>query len=366
MSTYIHQLKGWPKFYWKHDELFNLLAETRQMQGRLLGKLEVVGFDLRQSANFETLIQDVLKTSEIEGEILNLEQVRSSVATRLGLEHQSAQHNDRHIDGVVDMMLDSTQTDDKRLGSERLFGWHGALFPTGWSGMHKIEVGRWRTGAMHVVSGSMGRERIHFEAPRPERLDHEMERFISWFNEDTRIDPIIKAGIAHLWFVTIHPFDDGNGRIARAITDMQLSKSDGVNQRFYSMSSQISSNKKSYYQILESTQKGDLDITGWLIWFLECLRDSINASDSVISQIVRKHQFLAENSGGITNQRQRKVIERMMNGFEGKLTSSKYAKLAKTSADTALRDINALVEKGVLKKSESGGRSTSYELNLKN
>lgn len=364
MAIYIHQLNQWPRFYWEQDKLINLLAEVRQLQGKLLGKVELLGFDLKDEANLETLIQDVVKTSEIEGEVLNPELVRSSIAVRLGLHNLGIEHSNRNIDGVVDMMLDATQTFDKSLSEERLFGWHSALFPTGRSGMYKIEVAKWRTGDMQVVSGGMGREKIHFEAPSPEKLEKEMQEFINWFNQEESLDSIIKAGISHLWFVTIHPFDDGNGRIARAITDMQLSKADGVNQRFYSMSSRINAEKKSYYTILERTQKGDLDITNWLKWFLECLKGAIVDSNFIIDKVVRKHQFFVNNASKIANERQRLILTKLLDGFDGNLTSSKYAKIVKTSPDTALRDIKDLVEKGILVKSDLGGRSTNYVLNF--
>ena len=364
MTLYIHQIQEWAKFHWKQDELINLLAEVRQLQGKLLGKVELLGFDLKDEANLETLIQDVIKTSEIEGEILNPDLVRSSIAIRLGLENLGLEHSNRNVDGIVEMMLDATQNSNKSLSNERLFGWHGALFPTGRSGLYKIEVAQWRTGDMQVVSGGMGRENIHFEAPKPNRLEIEMQDFINWFNQENSLDSILKAAFAHLWFITIHPFDDGNGRIARAITDMQLSKSDGVNQRFYSMSSQINAEKKSYYTILERTQKGDLDITNWLKWFLDCLKEAIVASNTIIDKVVRKHQFFVNNATKATNERQRLILTKLLDGFEGNLTSSKYAKIAKTSPDTALRDINDLVEKGILLKATSGGRSTNYLLNF--
>ena len=364
MTLYIHQIQEWAKFHWKQDELINLLAEVRQLQGKLLGKVELLGFDLKDEANLETLIQDVIKTSEIEGEILNPDLVRSSIAIRLGLENLGLEHSNRNVDGIVEMMLDATQNSNKSLSNERLFGWHGALFPTGRSGLYKIEVAQWRTGDMQVVSGGMGRENIHFEAPKPNRLEIEMQDFINWFNQENSLDSILKAAVAHLWFITIHPFDDGNGRIARAITDMQLSKSDGVNQRFYSMSSQINAEKKSYYTILERTQKGDWDITNWLKWFLNCLKEAIVASNTIIDKVVRKHQFFVNNATKATNERQRLILTKLLDGFEGNLTSSKYAKIAKTSPDTALRDINDLVEKGILLKATSGGRSTNYLLNF--
>lgn len=364
MAIYIHQLKQWANFKWREKEIITLLGEVRYLQGHLLGKIELLGFELKDQANLETLIQDVVQSSEIEGEILNPEQVRSSVAYRLGLENSGMPHFDRDIEGVVEMMLDATQNINKYLSDERLFNWHSALFPNGRSGMYKIEVAKWRTGDMQVVSGGMGREIIHYDAPKSERLENEMAKFLEWFNAEDTLDPILKASIAHLWFVTIHLFDDGNGRIARAITDMQLSRADGVNQRFYSMSTQINKEKKSYYTILEQTQKGDLDVTEWIIWFLECLRSAITSSSSIIEKVIQKHQFWAANASLISNERQKKMIDKLLSHFEGHLTTSKWAKMTKSSPDTALRDITDLVNKGILSKANSGGRSTHYLLNL--
>src|SRR5690554_1351867 len=309
MPIYIHQFKNWTEFQWKEQDFISLLSEVRNLQGKLMGKVELLGFELKDEANLETLIQDVVQSSEIEGEILNPEQVRWSIATRLGLEDSGLQHSDRHIDGVVEMMLDATQNNDKTLSDERLFGWHAALFPTGRSGMYKIEVAKWRSGEMQVVSGGMGIEIVHYEAPKAELLEQEMKQFIDWFNTESNLDPILKACVAHLWFVTIHPFDDGNGRIARAITDMQLSKADGVNQRFYSMSAQIKNERKSYYNILEQTQKSDLDITQWIVWFLECLKNAILSSNTIIDKVVRKHQFWARNAGMISNRSEEHTSE---------------------------------------------------------
>lgn len=362
MATYIHQLKNWANFQWKEQDFISLLSAVRNLQGKLMGKVELLGFKLKDEANLETLIQDVVQSSEIEGEILNPEQVRSSIATRLGLEDSGLQHSDRHVDGVVEMMLDATQNNDKRLSDERLFGWHAALFPTGRSGMYKIEVAKWRSGDMQVVSGGMGREIVHYEAPKAELLAQEMKQFMDWFNSESNLDPILKASVAHLWFVTLHPFDDGNGRIARAITDMQLSKADGVNQRFYSMSAQIKKERKAYYKILEHTQKNDLDITLWIIWFLECLKNAILSSHTIMDKVVKKHQFWVKNAGLIINERQQKMLHKLMDNFEGNLTTSKWAKITKTSQDSALRDISDLVNKGILIKANSGGRSTHYVL----
>ncbi len=363
MAVYIHERHSWTDFQWEDQKILNLLSEVRHLQGKLIGKVELLGFELQDEANLETLIQDVVKSSEIEGEILNPEQVRSSIATRLGLDNSGLIQSDRHIDGVVEMMLDATQNTDKTISIARLFGWHGALFPIGRSGLYKIDVAQWRSGDMQVVSGGMGKEVVHFEGPKAERLEEEMKRFIGWFNMDSSIDPVLKAAIVHLWFVTVHPFDDGNGRIARALTDMQLSKADGVNQRFYSMSAQIKQERKEYYTILEKTQKGDSDITNWVVWFLNCLKEAIIASNTIIDKVVGKHHFWMQNNVNISNERQRMMLNKLMDNFEGNLTSSKWAKMTKVSADTALRDLTDLVNKGILIKADSGGRSTNYELN---
>ena len=363
MAIYIHQLKKWPTFSWEEQEFISLLSEVRNLQGKLMGKVELLGFELKGEANLETLIQDVLQTSEIEGEILNPELVRSSIATRLGLEYSGLENSDRNIDGIVEVMIDATQNDDKVITEDRLFGWHAALFPTGRSGMHKIEVAKWRSGAMQVVSGGMGREVVHYEAPKAELLNSEMKQFVDWYNNEQELESLLKAAIAHLWFITIHPFDDGNGRIARAITDMQLSKSDGVNQRFYSMSTEINKQKKSYYTILERTQKDDLDITAWIIWFLGCLKNSIIHSSVIVDKVVAKHNFWMKNASKISNDRQQTMLNKLMDNFEGNLNTSKWATMTKTSPDTALRDITDLVNKGILVKANSGGRSTHYVLN---
>lgn len=341
------------------------LSEVRHKQGRLLGKLEGLGFQLREEATLETLTQDVIKSSEIEGESLPIDQVRSSIARRLGIEIAGETTVSRNVEGVVEMMLDATQQYDQALTVERLFGWHAALFPTGRSGMHKISVGSWHDdakGHMQVVSGAMGKERVHYQAPEASRLQSEMEKFLSWFNAPSATDPVLKAAIAHLWFVTVHPFDDGNGRIARAIADMQLARADGSRQRFYSMSAQIQRERNQYYDILESTQKGDMDITPWLLWFLDCLNRAIASSEQNLSGVIRKAKFWEAQQVAILNERQRRMLNKLMDGFEGKLTTSKWAKIAKCSPDTALRDIQDLMEKGILEKEEGGGRSTSYRI----
>ncbi len=365
---YIHQLHQWPVFTWNTDEIASLLAAVRFKQGKLLGYMEHLGFDLKAEAVLQTLTQDVVKSSEIEGEMLNIDQVRSSIARRLGLDIVGLVPSDRHVDGVVEMMLDATQRYDQPLDEERLFGWHAALFPTGRSSMYRIVVGDWRKNTkdnpMQVVSGAIGREKVHFQAPDSDKLLVEMERFLAWFNSDVAIDPMLKAAVAHLWFVTIHPFEDGNGRISRAIADMQLARADGSPQRFYSMSAQIRQERKHYYSILEKTQSGDLDITEWLKWFLECLGRAIDASDIVLASVMLKAKLWMMPVAQTFNDRQRLMLNKLLDGFEGKLTSSKWAKIAKCSQDTATRDIQDLVTKGILVKDEAGGRSTNYLLTL--
>src|SRR6266545_6004550 len=365
MSEYIHQLPEWPKFQWDQSALAEQLVAVRHRQGRLIGRMEGLGFPLRSEAMLRTLTQDVLKSSEIEGEILDQDQVRSSIARRLGIDIGGLTPADRRVDGVVEMTLDATQKYKEPLTDERLFGWHAAMFPTGRSGMTRITVGAWRddkSGPMQVVSGPMGRERVHFEAPAASQLDNEMKAFLDWFNGEASVDPVLKAGIAHLWFVTIHPFDDGNGRIARAIADMALARSENTSQRFYSMSAQIRQERNAYYDILEQTQKGGLDITPWMEWFLGCLGRAIDGADTILGAVLIKARFWERVRGVPLNERQTLVINRLLDGFEGKLTTSKYAKLTKSSQDTALRDIIPLVERGILIRSSEGGRSTSYEL----
>lgn len=362
---YIHEQDDWPRFRWQDHALAARLARVRHTQGRLIGRMEALGFKLRTEAVLQTLTDDVIKTSDIEGEHLDKAQVRSSIARRLGMDIAGLVPAERHVEGVVEMMLDATQRHRAPLTAERLFAWHAALFPTGRSGMTKINVGDWRsaaTGPMQVVSGAIGRERIHFEAPGADRLAHEMAQFLAWFESPKLIDPVIVAGIAHLWFVTVHPFDDGNGRIARAIADLALARSEDSAQRFYSMSSQIRRERNRYYEMLETTQKGDLDITPWLQWFLECLDRAFDKADETLSAVMAKARFWESAQGKPLNDRQQLVINRVLDGFEGKLTSSKWARLAKCSQDTASRDIDDLVRKGILHRSASGGRSTSYEI----
>jgi Fic family protein len=364
---YIHERAQWPHFKWDQKKFTDLLAEVRYLQGRLLGSMDALGFQLREEAAVETLTKDVVKTSEIEGERLDVEQVRSSIARRLGLDKVATLPIDRNVEGIVEIMLDATHHYNKPLTRERLFGWHSALFPDGRSGFHKIVVGKWRnkaSGAMQVVSGPIGQEKVHFEAPVAQRLKVEMNAFLAWFNRPSETDLVIKSALAHFWFVTIHPFADGNGRIARAIADMVLAQSEKSQQRFYSMSAQIQRERNQYYDVLEYSQKGLLDITTWIEWFLHCLKRAIVASDVTIKKILVKAEFWHVHASDAFNERQRSVINRLLDKFEGKLTSSKWAKLTKCSQDTALRDINDLLARGVLTKEASGGRSTSYILSL--
>lgn len=365
MRTFIYQQNNWPNFTWKNDEIINLLSEARNLQGRLIGKMESLGFNLRNEALLDTLTLDVLKSSEIEGEFLNPEQVRSSIARRLGMEIAGSVESDRNIDGVVEMMLDATQNCFKPLTADRLFDWHAALFPTGRSGMFKITVADWRkdtTGPMQVVSGTLGKEKVHFQAPDAELVEKEMKLFLDWFCNNQKTDLVLKAAVAHLWFVTIHPFEDGNGRITRALTDMLLAKADKSNQRFYSMSAQIRIERKEYYEILEKSQKGNLDITEWMIWFLNCLINALKSTDSQLVSVLFKADFWTKNASTLINERQKKLLNKLLDGFDGKLTSAKWAKITKSSKDTAIRDINDLIDKGILQKEAAGGRSTSYEL----
>ncbi|WP_156681014.1 Fic family protein [Sphingomonas profundi] len=362
--TYIHELQDWPELTWSDAALAQLLAAVRHRQGRLIGHMEALGFPLRAEAVLHALTEDVLKSSEIEGEVLDREQVRSSIARRLGMDIGGLVESDRNVEGVVEMMLDATQNYTQPLTAERLFGWHAALFPTGRSGMSRITVGAWRGvegGPMQVVSGPIGRERVHYEAPASERMDEEMARFLDWFETATP-DPVVKAAVAHLWFVTIHPFDDGNGRIARAIADLALARAEGTAQRFYSMSAQIRTERKAYYDTLESTQKGGLDITPWLLWFIGCLDRAFDGAETILANVMRKARFWDSMAGQSLNDRQRKVVNRLLEGFEGKLTNAKWAAITKASSDTALRDINDLVARGILERDAAGGRSTSYSL----
>jgi Fic family protein len=365
MPKYIYELPNWPKFEWDQHSLARQLATVRHRQGRLIGRMQALGFPLREEAVLQTLTEDVLKSSEIEGEILDKDQVRSSIARRLGMDVAALPAADREVEGVVEMMLDATQKYQDELTQERLFGWHAALFPTGRSGIRKIIVGAWRdesSGPMQVVSGPDGRERVHYQAPAAGRLDAEMQAFLGWFNGADDSDLVLKAALAHLWFVTIHPFEDGNGRIARAIADMTLARSEESTQRFYSMSAQIRTERNAYYDMLESTQKGDLDITPWMQWFLGCLDRAFDGAENTLAAVFRKADFWKRHSAAPLNPRQRDILNRLLDGFDGKLTSSKWATIEKCSPDTALRDILDLLDQGILAKDAGGGRSTSYSL----
>jgi len=364
---YIHQKSDWPLFFWDDSAILTSLSQVRNLQGKLIGKMEAIGFSLREEAMLETLTVDIIKSNQIEGEHLDSDQVRSSIARRLGMDVSGLVLSDRNVEGVVEMMLDATQNYQNSLTENRLFDWHAALFPTGRSGMNKITVADWRkdaTGPMQVVSGPMGKEKVHYEAPSADLLANEMHKFLNWFNDEKIIEPVIKSGIAHLWFVTIHPFDDGNGRIARAIADMQLARADQSNQRFYSVSAQIEQKKRNYYEILEQAQKGSLDITNWLQWYLECLIDALNITEDTLSKVLLKARFWERNSTTILNERQQFIINKLLDDYYGNLTTSKWAKMAKCSQDTALRDIQDLISKDILMKEPGGGRSTSYIINL--
>lgn len=371
MPRYVHELSDWPAFHWDAKALAPALAETRAKQAHLLGRMAAMGFELRSNADLETMTTDVLRTSAIEGEVLDPAQVRSSLARRLGLDVHGAARVDRHVDGVVEMLLDATRNCHAKLTADRLFGWHAAMFPTGRSGMLSILVGQYRddsTGPMQVVSGPMGREKVHYQAPDAKRLKKEMAAFLKWVNTGSRpsagskddLDPLVKAALGHFWFVTLHPFEDGNGRMARAVADLLLARADGSPQRFYSMSAQILKERKKYYDLLERSQRGSLDVTEWLLWFMACLQRAVAASEGMLASVLRKHQFWQTHAKTILNPRQVKVLTRLFDGFEGNLTSGKYAKLAKTSQDTAARDLADLVKKKVLKKGKGGGRSTHF------
>ncbi len=362
---YIHERPEWPQLFWDSEAITGPLGEVRHRQGRLLGRMQALGFRLRDEAVLLTLTEDVVKSSEIEGEKLDRDEVRSSIARRLGMDVGGVKPADRNVEGVVEMMLDATRHYDQPLTEERLFGWHASLFPTGRSGMRKIRAGMWRDdidGPMRVVSGAAGRERVHFEAPVAARLEREMAGFLDWFNAGPEIDPVLKAGVAHLWFVTIHPFDDGNGRIARAIADLYLTRSEKSSQRFYSMSAQLQQERNTYYDMLEETQRDGMDITPWLTWFLACLGRALDSAETLLTSVLAKARFWESLSTVPLNERQRLVLNRLLDRFEGKLTTSKWAKLTKSSPDTALRDIVYLVERGILVRSTEGGRSTSYAL----
>lgn len=363
--VYLYQNKDWPHFGWDPERLVPHLSRARYKQGLLLGKMQEMGYQLKKEATLAALTEETVKSSSIEGEELNPESVRSSLARRMGLEAAGTGPVDRNVEGIVEMMLDATQNYASPLTKERLFGWHAALFPTGRSGMRKITTGAWRTGGMEVVSGPIGKEKVHFEAPGPKEVGREMKAFLTWYEaKGTDTEPLIKAGLAHLYFVTVHPFEDGNGRIARAIAEMSLARLEESAQRFYSMSSQIREERKGYYEILETTQRNGMDVTEWLVWFLDCLARAIDKANEFTASVLAKEAFwrnLRQKSVDVS-ERQRRLINRLLERFEGKLTTEKWAKLTKTSHDTALRDIQDLIRKGILRQEESGGRSTAYTL----
>ena len=363
---YIWRANDWPNWRFDLAALAGPIAEVSRAQGLLMGRLADVGMTLRNQASLAALTEDVVKTSEIEGEQLNVESVRSSIARRLGVDIGALAPVDRYVEGVVEMVLDATANCHAPVSRERLFGWHAALFPTGYSGLSKINVGAWRdddSGPMQVVSGPIGRQRVHFEAPSADRLAFETSRFLDWVNGVPSEPPLLKSGLGHLWFVTLHPFDDGNGRIARAIGDLLLARADGSPQRFYSLSAQIQRERKAYYDILERTQKRSMDVTEWLAWFLDTLHHAVGQAQHTLDAVLTKARFWKRWATMPLNERQAKLLDKLLDGFEGKLTSSKWAAIAKCSPDTALRDINDLLGRGVLRKTDAGGRSTHYELN---
>ncbi|TAE71743.1 MAG: Fic family protein [Bacteroidetes bacterium] len=363
MPKYIYQYKNWTNFTWREADINAIFGEVRHLQGKVIGQLNSIGFKTKEEATLSTLTLDVIKSSEIEGEKLDYQQVRSSIARRLGINIAGIVPANRNVDGIVEMMLDATQHYQQPLTDKRLFGWHSALFPTGHSGMHKIEVGTYRTGEMQIVAGAMGKEKVYYEAVPANKVSEEMEAFMNWFNNlSGNLDPVLKAAIAHFWFITIHPFDDGNGRMARAISDLMLARADNTSERYYSMSSQILIERKQYYAILQKVQHSDGDITEWIEWFLHCLKQSLLTTEITLQKILRKTEFWEIHENTRFNDRQRLLLNKLFDGFDGKLKSSKWAKIAKCSPDTALRDIKDLMEKGILRHEKNGGRSTSYEI----
>jgi len=362
MAKYIYEHKDWTDFSWQDKAINIVFGEVRLMQGKIIGQMTALGFSAKEEATLTALTLDIVKSSEIEGEILNYDQVRSSIARRLGINTGGLVPSSRHIEGVVEMMLDATQRYNKPLTENRLFGWHAALFPTGYSGPYPIEVGQYRSGEMQVVSGAMGKEKVHYEAVKPELVKMEMDKFLDWFNNENSLDPVLKAAIAHFWFIIIHPFDDGNGRIGRAITDMLLARAEGSGERYYSMSSQILAERKQYYEVLQKVQHSAGDITEWLNWFLHCLKNAMLATEFTTKKILHKAEFWKFHEHTTINERQRLMLNKLLDNFEGKLQTSKWAQITKTSTDTALRDIKDLVEKGILKQTSEGGRSANYEL----
>jgi len=362
MAKYIYEYSNWPNFIWNESEVQHILGKVRHLQGKIFGQVSALGFSIKEETMLTTLTLDVLKSSEIEGELLNYEAVRSSIARRLGLDYAGMVYPDRNVEGVVEMMLDATQNYDKPLDEERLFSWHASLFPTGRSGMYKIDAGCYRKEEMQIVSGAMGKEKVHYKAPPPEQVKYEMDRFLEWFNKETKIDIVVKAAIAHFWFIIIHPFDDGNGRIARAISDMLLSRSDDSSQRFYSLSNQILLERKIYYSTLQKIQYEDSDITEWIVWFLNTLYFALKDTEQTIEKVLYKANFWDVHKNTELNSRQRLMLNKLLYGFEGKLSTSKWAKMAKCSSDTALRDIQDLLKKEILEQETGGGRNTSYKI----
>jgi len=362
MAKYIYEHSNWSDFSWQDKAINVVFGQVRHLQGKIIGQMNALGFSAKEEATLSTLTLDVVKSSEIEGELLNYDQVRSSIARRLGINTAGLVPSSRHIEGVVEMMLDATQRYPLPLTETRLFGWHAALFPTGYSGPYAIEVGRYRTREIQVVSGAMGKEKVHYEAVKPELVKTEMDKFLDWFNHENDIDPVLKAAIAHFWFIIIHPFDDGNGRIGRAITDLLLARAEGSGERFYSMSSQILAERKRYYEVLQKVQHSTGDITEWIDWFLHCLKNALLATENTTQKIVHKAEFWKLHEHTAINERQRLMLNKLFDGFEGKLQTSKWAKITKTSTDTALRDIKDLVEKGILEQTPGGGRNANYEL----
>jgi Fic family protein len=362
VAKFIYEYENWTNFTWRETGINALFGEVRHLQGKIIGQMNSLGFVTKAEANLANLTLDVIKSSEIEGEKLDYEQVRSSIARRLGINIAGLVPADRNVEGIVEMMLDATQNFQKTLTHQRLFGWHAALFPTGYSGMHKIDVGSYRTGEMQIVSGAMGKEKVHYVAVPANKVPEEMDRFLQWFNGKTIIDPVLKAAMAHFWFIIIHPFDDGNGRIARAIADMLLARADGTAERYYSMSGRIMVERKEYYAVLQKVQYSSGDITDWISWFLHCLKNALAETETTVQKILRKSEFWKTHENTSLNGRQRLVLNKLLDGFDGKLQSSKWARIAKCSPDTALRDIKDLMEKGILRQEQQGGRSTNYEL----
>ncbi len=362
MAKYIYEYKNWTNFSWQDKAINVVFGEVRLMQGKIIGQMNALGFSAKEEATLTALTLEVVKSSEIEGELLNYDQVRSSIARRLGINTAGLVSSSRPVEGVVEMMLDATQRYTLPLTEKRLFGWHAALFPTGYSGPYSIEVGRYRSGEMQIVSGAMGKEKVHYEAVKPELVKTEMDKFLNWFNNENNLDPVLKAAIAHFWFIIIHPFDDGNGRIGRAITDMLLASAEGSGERFYSMSGQILAERKLYYEVLQKVQNSAGDITEWIDWFLHCLKNAMLSTENTTQKILRKAEFWKLHEHISINERQRLMLNKLLDDFEGKLQTSKWAKIAKTSNDTALRDIKDLIEKGILKQTDGGGRNANYEL----